>query len=322
VSTPVLSVTVTNYNYGQFLEQALTSIRTQTFENFEVVVVDNASTDNSLEIVHHHASQDGRIRVISHETNQGMLASLRESVDLCRGRYRVHVDADDFVLSDHAFASQVQILDRNPELAFVYSRLTMVEPAGETIYSSRPYPADVILSGGEALEKVLAFNLNHSGLMFRLDSYRSTSGYPDEWAHVADMALAARLCAVGHVAYLDRELYAFRKHGENLHLRPDRAVMRNEILPVIDEAFAGPLRATIPNFPRTRRRVLRNALVHLPTQYIFSDRPRMGWRMYWDSARIHPWLTIVQPRTGALVARFLLGKDLYERMRCVVGRDL
>jgi glycosyltransferase involved in cell wall biosynthesis len=318
VSAPTLSVTVTNFNYARFLEQNLTSIRTQTFEDFELIVVDNASTDDSMEIIARHAAEDERLRVVAHTENQGMFASLRESVDLCRGTYRIHVDADDYVLVPDAFATQVASMRAHPSMAFTYSQLVMVDTDDHVIHASRPYDHDTVLPGAVALEMVLAFTLNHSGMMFRLDAYRSTKGYPDRYAHVADMLLAGRLCAVGDVGYIDRQMYGFRKHGTNLHLRPELHVVRDEMIPVIDESFAGI--GAHPGASAARRRATRRALVHLPTQYVFSGQPRVGWRLYVESAKLHPYDTIVQARTLSLLGRTVLGQRGYESLAARIRR--
>ena len=312
---PLLSVTVTNYNYGRFLDQNLTSIRNQTFRDFELIVVDNASTDDSLEIIGRHAAADDRIRVVAHCENLGMFASLRESVDLCTGTFRVHVDADDYVLAADAFEVQVASLQANPKMAFTYSPLVMIDTEDEIVHASRPYDCDVVKSGPDALEMILAFTLNHSGMMFRLDAYRATAGYPDRYAHVADMLLAGRLCAMGDVGYIDRQLYGFRKHGGNLHLRPELHVLRDEMIPVIEESFAG-----LPaGDAAAKRRAVRRALVHLPTQYVFSGQASIGWRLYWESAKIHPYDTVCQRRTISLIGRTVLGRRGYEAVAGPAG---
>src|SRR4029453_10232731 len=105
----------------------------------------------------------------------------------------------------------------------------------------------------------------------------------------------------------DRRLYAFRQHDTNLHNRPELAVVRNEIFPVIAAAFDGPLGSRIPDADAARRRVEQRALVHLPTQYIFSGQPRTGWRLYLESLKLRPIDTVFQRRTVSLLARTLLG---------------
>jgi glycosyltransferase involved in cell wall biosynthesis len=310
--SPVLSVTVTNYNYAHFLPEALDSILAQSFEDFELIVIDNASTDGSIELLAEYAERDPRVRLIAHQQNQGGLASLRESCDVARGRYRVQVDADDWVISPTAFAEQVDMLERHPAMAFVYSTMTRYGPDGSKVGVSRPYPNDTVLPGELALEAILSFALTHSGMMFRLAAYRSTAGYPDGLPHVDDMLLGVRLAEVGDVGYLDRELYAFRQHGANVHLAPQLPVVKEEILPVIEAAFEGPLGPRVP--ASVRRRVVRNALVHLPTQYIFAGQRRAGWRLYWESVKARPLATVAQLRTLSLLAVSVLGADRYRAM--------
>jgi glycosyltransferase involved in cell wall biosynthesis len=312
VRDPVLSVTVTNYNYGRFLSQNIESVLGQTFGDFELILIDNASTDESLDVMHDYAAKDERIHIIAHPENVGMFASVRESAEVSRGRYRVPIEADDWVFEPDAFAVQVDLLDRHPAMTFVFSALTMIGSDGREHFVSHAYDHDVVLPGPQAVEAVLSFTLGHTGMMMRVDAYRSTPGYNTAYPHIADMHLGVLLCELGDVGYIDRQLYAFRVHGTNLHLHPQRAVVRNEMLPVIAAAFDGPLGARVPDAAAVRRRVERRALVHLPTQYIFAGKPRVGWRLYWDSVKERPADTVLQPRTVSLLSRTVLGQRGHE----------
>lgn len=319
--SPLVTATVTNYNYEAFLPQSIESILGQSFDDFELLVIDNASTDSSVEVIRHYAANDERIRVIAHEENQGPVASQRESCALARGRYRVHIDADDWILEPDAFEHQVAMLEQHPDMSFVYSALTIFGPDEQRILASHPYDGDTVLPGEAALQEVMGFNVNNSGMMIRLDSYRQTAGYPDGMPLVDDILLAVRLCEVGKVGYVDRELYAFRQHGTNMHLAPDVDVIRTEILPVITAAFDGPLAARMTNPEAVRRRVLKKALVHLPTQYIFRNQYREGWRLYWESFKARPSETLLQLRTLNLALRTAMGERGYEALRSSLRRD-
>jgi glycosyltransferase involved in cell wall biosynthesis len=312
VGGPALSVTVTNYNYGRFLRQNIESVLGQTFGDFELIIIDNASTDESLDVMHEYAANDGRIRIIAHPENVGYFASLQESGEVSRGRYRVQIEADDWVLESDAFAVQVDLLDRHDDMAFVFSAMTMIWSDGQEHLVSHAFDHDVVLPGPQAVEEVLSFNLTHSGMMMRLDSYRATPGYHPAYPHIADMLLGVYLCELGDVGYIDRQLYAFRQHDTNLHLHPQLAVVRNEILPVIAAAFDGPLGSRVPDAAAVRRRVERRALVHLPTQYIFVGEPGAGWRLYWESVKARPAATVLQPRSVSLVSRTVLGQRGHE----------
>lgn len=321
MSAPRLSVSVTNYNYARFLAQGIESILGQRFGDFELILIDNASEDDSVDVMRRYERSDPRVRVIVHDQNLGMIASLMEGFDQSRGTYRVQVDADDWVLSPDAFGDQVAMLDANPDMAFVYSSLTQIDSEGTVGYVSRPYEGDVVLPGEEAVEAVLRFNLNDTGTMVRLDAYRKTEGYPRNAPHICDTQLCARLCSVGSVGYIDRSLYAFRQHGENLHRRHQGTVVRDEILPMIEEVFDGPLAQRMSDPVAVKRRLVRNALVHLPTIYIFGGQRLTGWRVYWASVKLRPIDTLLQGRTLALLARTILGHDAYDWLRERVSAD-
>jgi glycosyltransferase involved in cell wall biosynthesis len=315
MSKPHLSVTVTNYNYGRFLDQNIESILAQRYGDFELILIDNGSDDESVDLMRAHERSDPRVQVVVHDQNQGMMANLIEAVGRSRGRYRVQVDADDWVISPDAFSEQVKVLDEHPDVAFVYSSLTQIGSDGSIHHVSRPYSTDVVLPGEQAVEQVLRFNVNDTGTMMRLDAYRRTDGYPIHAPHICDTQLCARLCAVGRVGYLDRSLYAFRQHGTNLHLGHHASLVREEILPMIDEVFDGPLASRMDDPERVKRRLVRNALVHLPTVYIFGGHRAAGWQMYWEGVKLHPLLTVLQPRSLSLLGATLLGGERFNRIR-------
>ena len=310
---PLLSVTVTNYNYGRFLAQNIESVLAQSFSDFELILIDNASNDDSLEIMERYASSDPRIRVVAHRNNEGMYASLRESCELARGRYRVHVNADDWILSPDAFRLQIELLEAHPTMSLAYSSLTLVDTDGTPVTVAHPFSTDAVVPSVAAIESLLSFRLADTGTMFRLDLFRATDGYAEELPHIADQLLAVRLSEQGElVGYLDRSLYAFRQHGDNLNLRPELDIVRSEYLPALEEAFSGRIGSQLPR--RVKRRMRRNVLLHLPTQCIFNSRLRLGWRLYWESFRACPLDTLFQRRTVALVARTLLGKYRFDRL--------
>jgi glycosyltransferase involved in cell wall biosynthesis len=315
MTNPVLSVTVTNYNYAPYLRQCVESILSQTYENFELIIIDNASTDGSADLIHDLASEDRRIRQIVHPQNEGMLFSYREAAAESRGIYRVHVEADDWVIDPKAFEVQIAILDENTTMSFCHSAITMVERDGQVIYVAESHDGDTIQPGERALERLLMLGLTHTGMMIRQDAYRATPGYEEGFPHTTDTMLAVHLCAVGEVGYVERSLYAFRQHGSNLHLRDEAGLVENEYFPMIAAAFAGPLPSKMDDPGAARRRVEQNALIHLPRQYIFSGDPRRGWRLYWQSTKVRPYRTVAQRETAYLLARTALGQHRYEWFR-------
>jgi glycosyltransferase involved in cell wall biosynthesis len=320
MTNPTLSVTVTNYNYAPYLRQSVESILNQTYDDFELIIIDNASTDGSADLIHELASRDRRIRPIIHPQNEGMLFSYREAAAESRGKYRVHVEADDWAIDPKAFEVQIAILDEHPTMSFCHSAITMVERDGQIVYVAQAHDDDTVQPGEQAVEHLLMLGLTHTGMMIRQDAYRATVGYEEGFAHTTDTMLAVHLCEIGEVGYVDRSLYAFRQHGSNLHLRDEAGLVENEYFPMIAAAFDGPLLSKMDDPRAARRRVEQNALIHLPRQYIFGGDPRTGWWLYWHSTKLRPYRTIAQWGTAYLLARTVLGERGYDWFRTRLDR--
>src|SRR3712207_6335075 len=111
--TPKVSVCVDSFNYGRFLAEALHSILGQTFDDFEVVITDDCSTDDSFEIAQRYAAQDSRIRLIRNPQNLGMVRNRNACLALARGEYVKWLHADDFLCSREALAQMSAALDAN-----------------------------------------------------------------------------------------------------------------------------------------------------------------------------------------------------------------
>jgi glycosyltransferase involved in cell wall biosynthesis len=315
MTDPLLSVTVTNYNYATYLRQTVESILNQTYDDFELVIIDNASTDGSAKLIHDLASHDRRVRSIFHPKNEGMLASYREAANIPRGKYRVHVEADDWVIDPEAFELQVALLEGHPSVSFCYPAMTMVDSKGDIVYVSHPHDGDVIVPGEQAVESLLSLMFTHTGLMVRQEAYRATEGYQAGFPHTTDTMLAIRLCEVGDVGYLDQTLYAFRQHGSNLHRQDESRLLETEYLPMIAAAFEGPLGRRLLHSEAVRRRVEQRAFVHLPSQHIFRGELGTGWWLYWKSMRRRPYRTVAQRATLHLLARTVLGGRVFEQLR-------
>jgi hypothetical protein len=95
---PAISVVVTNYNHGRYLPQSLDAILAQTVAPAELIIIDDASTDNSREIIASYQARHGFIRVVQHETNQGVLPVISRALTEARGDYMLSTAADDWIL--------------------------------------------------------------------------------------------------------------------------------------------------------------------------------------------------------------------------------
>lgn len=111
---PLVSVVLPVYNSAAYLEEAVHSIRSQTYTSFELIVINDGSTDTSGSILNRHASEDSRITLVHHTQNQGLIATLNEGFALAKGWYIARMDADDISLP-YRLEHQVRYLETHPE---------------------------------------------------------------------------------------------------------------------------------------------------------------------------------------------------------------
>lgn len=311
---PIISATITNYNYGRFIGKAIESVLKQTFTSFELIIVDNASTDNSLSVIKQYMEQDSRIILIEHKENKGHIYSLREACDLTQGRYRVHIDADDWIIDPCAFELQLSLLEREPDITFVFSAFTLFEGDHKCVLVSSAYDQDTIQSGENAIEKVLNLSVAHSGPMIRMETYRVTGGYDNGFIHANDLKLWHDLCIQGNVGYIDRPLYATRQHDLSLSKSATIQVLQKDALRIVDLVFSGPLAKNMHNPGSVKRRVIRKLLTHYSTQLAFSGQYLAAWQAYWVNLKLRPIDTLLQRQTFVLTVRTLLGANGYSTL--------
>jgi glycosyltransferase involved in cell wall biosynthesis len=116
-SFPSLSVVVPNYNHSKYLPAALSAILAQSVQPVEIIVMDDASTDNSTEVIEHFAAENSVVRLVQNEKNIGVMPNVNKGVGLSRGDYVYIAPADDEVVPGF-FEKSLRLLARNPHAAF------------------------------------------------------------------------------------------------------------------------------------------------------------------------------------------------------------
>lgn len=207
---PGVSVVVTARDEQRYIGRALRSLRRQTFTHFEVVVVDDGSTDRTAAIVARHAREDPRIRAVS-TTGIGMARASNLGLAECRAPLVARLDADDVSLP-RRLQQQVEEFGRNPRLVALGTYGLRVNELGIPVGRLRNgHP------GREAAMRARArspyVNLTHSSVMYRRDAAQEVGGYPTEYRAALDLALFNRLAELGEVYALPQilTLYTVRR---------------------------------------------------------------------------------------------------------------
>ena len=246
---PKVSVIVPSYNHARFLRRRMDSVLQQTFQDFELILLDDCSPDDSREILSSYAG-DSRVRIEFNAANSGStFKQWNKGVGLARGEYVWIAESDDY--SDARFLERlVGVLDAEPEAAFAYCRSWRVS-AEDTFDGYGDYylhyyldfsrtlrwTTDYLASGyEECQEYFVRFNIvpNASSAVFRRAVYEQVGGADESFRLCGDWKLWGSMALTGKVAYLAEPLNYFRFHDESVRGRDGlRVVAAQESIHVV-----------------------------------------------------------------------------------------
>jgi glycosyltransferase involved in cell wall biosynthesis len=204
--TPI-SIVMTVYNRERYLKAAIESVLSQTYPNFEFLIWDDGSTDNSLNIARNYAKLDPRIKVLAAE-HRGVSYSLMAAIRETAFPYFGCVDSDD-LLAPKALAETVPLLDANPQVGVVYTNYLLIDEndcvGGEGPLCQIPY------SPQQLLVDPIVFHFR----LIRRSAYNSCGGVDPKFASAFDYELCLRLSEVTEIRKINKPLYYYRIHQHN-----------------------------------------------------------------------------------------------------------
>lgn len=213
---PRVSVGIPVYNAEKYIGAAIDSVLAQTYTDFELIVVDNCSTDGSASIV--EAYDDPRIRFLRNETNIGAAGNWNRSMEEARGEYVKLVCADD-LLRPECLAKQVAALDAHPEAAFVSGHRDIVDAEGNVLIAARGPRRHGEIPPHEALRMVVRSGTNPFGepatVLMRSTAREKAGNFTDERGWIIDVELWCRLLEHGSVVVLPDNVAGFRVSQES-----------------------------------------------------------------------------------------------------------
>jgi glycosyltransferase involved in cell wall biosynthesis len=211
-NAPLISVLLPVYNAARYVAESIESILGQTLGDFELLILDDGSTDGSLEVLRRYAGHDPRIRLTSRR-NKGLAPSLNELIDQARGEYLARMDADDVALPER-FERQVAYLRAHPECVLVGCRVRLIDLDGD------PLCDWCILQDHESLDALYlrgerSTEISHPAIMMRHDDVLAVGKYR-EFPVIEDVDLYLRLAERGQITNLPEVLLLYRYHAANI----------------------------------------------------------------------------------------------------------
>jgi glycosyltransferase involved in cell wall biosynthesis len=218
-SSPRVSVVMTVWNGEKHIAEAIDSILKQTYLDFELIVVDDGSTDGTCRVV--ETFQDPRVRLFR-KPHCGIVPSANFGVSQARGTYIARLDADDISLPDR-LGRQVEALERNPHAVLCYSDFQIF---GEDAVPGRK-PAHVARDSALVLiQMCYRCPFMHSSVLYRKDAFDQVGGYLERFPVAEDFNLFTRLIRVGPFVGLPLKLLKYRRHLGSTTFRRIEEMMR------------------------------------------------------------------------------------------------
>lgn len=201
------------YNYASFLPEAIASVLAQEFRDFELLIIDDCSSDNTAEVVKPFCVRDARVRFAANSANLGMVANWNHCLRQAKGRHIKFLFGDDKLSDPRALAKMITLLRNNPAAMLVASARTILDAKSSVIDISRTLP-----NGSHNGRKIIIKCLMESGnligepsaVLFRkADAER---GFDTAYRQLVDMEMWFHLLERGDLVYTREPLCAFRRH--------------------------------------------------------------------------------------------------------------
>lgn len=212
---PRVSIVMAAYNYGHYIGTAIQSVLNQDMPDWELIIVDDGSTDNTRNVVNEYSS-DPRIRYLYHD-NQGQPATENLGISFARAAWIAFIDADDCWLPSK-LTKQLELASKNPDAAVIYAERALMNASGSEIPAPRR-----IQYRGEILDKLFRQNfIPFSSAMAKADVLQKAGGFNPEYRHANDYDLWLRIAVLGYkFDFVPEILIRYRTGHANLTSRSD-----------------------------------------------------------------------------------------------------
>jgi len=207
-----ISVVMSVYNSERWLRESILSILNQTYSNFEFIIINDGSTDNSLSIINSFKKDDNRIKLID-QNNIGLTKSLNRAISISNGNLIARIDADDISLPNR-LKSQYELMKRNNQVGLCYTNYTEIDETGKTIRCVTP------TFRFNKIKKNLSNGINlipHSSVMYRKSIFNKLGGYRERFKKSQDIDLWLRMIEVTlFLSIKGKSQVQIRRHSQSI----------------------------------------------------------------------------------------------------------
>jgi glycosyltransferase involved in cell wall biosynthesis len=320
-SVPTVSICIPAYNAARFLPRAIETALGQEFDDFEVVVVDNASTDDTRELCERY--QDPRFRY-EFESTPGQASAWNRCVAEATGSYVILLHADD-ELEPRFLTRTAEVLDANEDVGLVNCAVEHIDEDGGRLQLQELFDADTVDRDGAVLRRLLLEGcvINPAGVLVRREVYDSVGGFTDQVVWGVDWHMWIRVAMASPVAYVTDSLARYRQHtasgtsGVMTSARNGKDEMW-----VLDEVFriAEERRPVLLKQRRDARHGVADRTWWMAERMCREGEMGAARKGLRNAIAFRPGLA-AKGRTWALLVATFLGYDWFERVQARRGRS-
>lgn len=216
---PSVDVVVPCYNYGHYLETCVRSVLTQDGVDVRVLIIDDVSKDNSVEVAERLAAADARVSVLKHKTNKGLVGTANDGViDWATAKYTLLLSADD-ALTDGALRRATSVMEAHPDVSVVYGMALVVERSEQMVSPPVTEPFQYrVITGPEFLEQSC---LHWCGIasptaLIRTETQHLVGGLDPRFPTTCDMEIWMRIATRASLASINAPQAFYRRHQANM----------------------------------------------------------------------------------------------------------
>jgi glycosyltransferase involved in cell wall biosynthesis len=202
--SPLVSVLMTAYNREKYIGEAIESVLSSTYHNFELIIVDDHSKDNTVEIARKYAKKDKRIQVYMNEENLGQFPNRNKAASYAKGKYIKYLDSDDKIY-DWGLAYCVEMMEKYPDAGMGILNLNKDV--------QQQYLSSTVAININFFQKEI-LSIGPSGTILRRDAFKQIGFYKPDYGVPSDMYFNLKMSATFPIVLLDKVFFFYREHDD------------------------------------------------------------------------------------------------------------
>jgi glycosyltransferase involved in cell wall biosynthesis len=311
--TPLVSVGIPTYNGAKYLRESVDSVLAQSFKDFELVIIDDVSTDESWAIAEAYARKDPRVSALRNSQRLGLVRNFNRCIELTKGPF-VCVWHQDDVMMPQNIEKKVALMQANPRVGFVHSNVLMIDDCGQVLSEHWESDSwrDYVCMGGELFLKMIEPDKNYvccPSVLARRECYEKLGMFREELFFACDWELWMRFSLDYDVGCLGTPLIQFRRHGASVSHSIEGSIAETEQELLAKRLIFSEHGDRIPDVRKLKRCVMkgiaRDELLRAKRAFN-QNQLRESWRRLYFALKIYPGCAS-EPDFAGLVARLMLG---------------